>query len=372
MNKVLFVNIEGQLGGAERSLLLLAKYLRNDFHIAVACPAGSPLAEQLACMGIDSFIIPHPPSRSFIRIIQIIHLAKTSYRIIKIAHNFKPSIIHANNFYAAVASILSVAITRQKLLWHARDLTRFKLAPKICSFFCTRVIAVSNAVKESLIKKGIKPVKIVVVHNGIELDTSRCDIPETVQSKSVNTPVTFANVGQFVPWKKQALFIEAACRLIQKNSNAMFFLVGDDIFGGNPEYKAGLLNKIRNSETAEKIALLGWQENMNEVWSKIDCLVHTAAREPFGRVIIEAMGHYVPVIAVNQCGPGEIIQNGKTGILVNPDNIEELSEAMLKIADDKNLALQLASAAYRYVASRFSAETTAEHIREIYQQILAA
>jgi glycosyltransferase involved in cell wall biosynthesis len=212
----------------------------------------------------------------------------------------------------------------------------------------------------------------VVVHNGIELDTSRYDIPETVQSKSVNTPVTFANVGQFVPWKKQTLFIETACRLIQKNSNARFFLVGDDIFGRNHEYKTSLLNKIRNSGTAEKIALLGWQENMNEVWSKIDCLVHTAANEPFGRVIIEAMGHHVPVIAINQCGPGEIIQNGKTGILVNSDNIEELSEAMLKIAGDKNLALQLASAAYRYVASRFSAETTAEHIREIYQQILAA
>jgi glycosyltransferase involved in cell wall biosynthesis len=100
--------------------------------------------------------------------------------------------------------------------------------------------------------------------------------------------------------------------------------------------------------------------------------VHTADCEPFGRVIIEAMGHNVPVIAINKCGPSEIIQNGETGILVNPDNIKELSEAMLKIAGDKGFALKLASAAYEYVTSRFSAETTAKHIQKIYQQFLAA
>lgn len=372
MNKVLFVNIEGQIGGAEHSLLLLAKYLRSDFHIAAACPAESHLAKQLTDMGIDSFMIPNPPRWPFHYIPRIMHLIKTSYRIIKIAYNFKPSIIHANSSYAAMASILAVVLIPQRLLWHARDLAGLRFTSRICGSFCTRVIAVSNAVKESLIKKGVNPIKIEVVYNGIELDTSCCGTPKTVQSKSDNTPIIFANIGQFVPWKKHILFVEAARRLIQKGAKAEFLLVGDDIFRRNSKYKVRLLNQIQNSGIAEKIVLLGWQENMNEVWAKIDCLVHTTDCEPFGRVIIEAMGHNVPVIAINKCGPSEIIQNGETGILVNPDNIKELSEAMLKIAGDKGFALKLASAAYEYVTSRFSAETTAKHIQKIYQQFLAA
>ena len=110
---------------------------------------------------------------------------------------------------------------------------------------------------------------------------------------------------------------------------------------------------------------------MNEVWSKIDCLVHTASREPFGRVIIEAMSHGVPVVAVDSCGPGEIIRNGESGLLVQAGDIEGLSEAMLKIATDNELKTKLAKAGYRDATSNFTAERTAALIKEIYDEVLS-
>jgi len=368
MNSILFVNLEGRIGGAERSLLFLVKYLRKDFHIAVACPNPSPLARRLAEIKITSFNLPKPPSRFYSRGLFLIHILKTSFRLTKIVYKVKPVVLHGNSFYATVVLLFPAVLTRGKLVWHARDLTRFGLPSRLCGRFCERVIAVSNAVKDLLIKQGTKAGKIDIVHNGIEARDSNLE----AQTKPNDAPIKFANVGQFVPWKKQDIFIKAACRFIQKGGDARFLLVGDDIFGRDCKYKAKLLSQIKNCEIAEKFNLLGWQENMDEVWRQINCLVHTAEREPFGRVIIEAMAHGVPVIAVDNCGPSEIIQNGKTGILVPVNDIGELSEAMLKIASDERFSRGLASAGYEQVVSRFSAEKIAVRIREIYEQILAA
>ena len=148
-------------------------------------------------------------------------------------------------------------------------------------------------------------------------------------------------------------------------------MVGDDVFGRDATYKAKLLNKIKASGINGKITFLGWQANVETLWSQIDCLVHTAKNEPFGRVIIEAMAHRVPVIAANSGGPAEIIQDGVTGLLVKPDNVEELTQAMQKIAADSNFARTLADAAFNHVVANFSAEKTAQCVKTVYKEVLA-
>jgi glycosyltransferase involved in cell wall biosynthesis len=175
-----------------------------------------------------------------------------------------------------------------------------------------------------------------------------------------------------VPWKNQTGFIEAASRLARELPEARFLLVGDDIFGRDSRYKNDLLDRIKNSPIAEKVSFLGWQKQMECVWPKIDCLVHTAEREPFGRVVIEAMAHKVPVIAADRCGPAEIIRNGRTGILFEPGDVEQLTEAMLKIARDRTFAAAIAQGAERQVLSNFTADKTAAGIEQIYARVLAA
>ena len=353
------------------SLLLMVKHLRNQFLISVACPAESMLARRLAEMKVESLHLPEPPSR-FSRVGWLVHLLRTSYHIAKITCEDKPILIHANNFYAAAASVLGAFLGRAKLLWHARDLTRAGLAVRFCGVFSKRVIAVSGSVKDELIKHGVRRDKISVVHNGIEVTESEVEAQGDAVTKMCKREIRFANVGQFVGWKKQGLFLEAACQVDEKGGAAEYVLVGDDIFGRDLKYKTELVRQMRSLRIAEKIKFWGWREDMGEVWREIDCLVHTADREPFGRVIIEAMGNMIPVIAVDSCGPGELIENGKTGLLVGADDAGQLSVAMLRIANDREYARKLASAAYKKVISNFSAEKTAGHIKQIYKQILSA
>jgi glycosyltransferase involved in cell wall biosynthesis len=392
MAHILFVNLEGKIGGAERSLLLLAKHLRSEFDISAACPSASPLSEALSDLGINSYNLPSPPkqvrqsSSSIIykvagQVLSLWYWLKTTWRLIRIIFKTRPDIIHANSFYAGAPSVIAAVLTRKKLLLHARDLADFRFLTKIFGYFSEKIIAVSNAVRDMLIEKGVKslyPVrrsgagrtpdrhqKIQVVYNGIE--SGRFTSP----NKTGNDSFVFAHVGQFVPWKNHIAFLKAASIVGSRLPIARFVLIGDDIFGRNWDYKKNVLDYAKNCSAAERISFLGWQENMNEAWSKIDCLVHTAEREPFGRVIIEAMSHKVPVVAIDSCGPGEIIRDNETGLLVQPEDIEGLSNAMLKIAADTELATRLAHAGYRDATSSFTAERTAALIKEIYDEVLS-
>lgn len=181
MEPILFVNPEGNIAGAEISLLLLVKYLGKDFHIAVACPAQSPLAKRLAEIKIKSFNLSKPPNRFCSSGSWLIHTLKTSFRVMKIVYKIKPAVLHANSFYATIVSLFPALLTRAKLFWHARDLTRFGLASRLCSLFCERVIAVSRAVKDLLIEQGVKPAKIDIVHNGVEVRDCDFDAADKVK-----------------------------------------------------------------------------------------------------------------------------------------------------------------------------------------------
>jgi glycosyltransferase involved in cell wall biosynthesis len=363
--QILFVNIEGKIAGAEQSLLLLTRHLTRDFHITAACPVPSPLAQVFSHLQTNTFGILAPPRRTN-WLIWAIYFVTVNLQIVLIIFRTKPALMYANTSKAMLASMFAAILTRKKMIWHVRDLPHFNLVSKICGFFGNRVIAVSNTVKDMLIGHGIKPTIIKVVYNGVQIENSLA-----ANKTNCSKPIRFANIGQLVPWKKQDVFIEAAVCFIRDGGNAEFILVGDDIFGRDALYKAKLVNKIEASGMGDKITFMGWHADMETLWSQIDCLVHTADSEPFGRVIIEAMAHKVPVIAADSGGPAEIIQDGVTGLLVKTGDIGELAQAMKRIAIDSNFARTLIDTAFNHVVTNFSAEKTAQGVKAIYQEVLA-
>jgi glycosyltransferase involved in cell wall biosynthesis len=376
MVRILYVNLQGRIGGAENSLLLLIKHLRSQFVVIAACPAGTQLSRVLASIQIDSYRLPQPPNRFFPSIYALVYWLRTSLRLIRITVKTNPDVIHANSFYAGAPAILTALVTRKKLLLHARDLANFRFLSRFYGRFSQKIIAVSHAVRNDLIEKGIQPDKIKVIYNGVNRDLFS-QSGEAKDSFSASRfpgkdSFVFAHIGQSVPWKNHIIFLKAASNVAKYLHDARFALVGANIFSRGTKYERSIFSYAKSSPVAERIDFVGWQENMNEVWSQIDCLVHTAKQEPFGRVIIEAMAHRIPVIAVGTCGPSEIIQNNKTGILVPADNVEALSEAMCKVAQDRQFTGRLVNAAFEHTMSNFTADKTAAQIQEVYMELLAA
>lgn len=363
------------MGGAERSLLLAVRHLCGQFETGVACPAGSPLSARLSSVSTECYGLPGAPRCKYRSPRGVAYLLRAAFYMIKIVLKAHPDILHANSFYAGAVALPAAIITRRKLIVHARDLADFGFLSRLYNWLSRKVIAVSRSVRNSLIEQGMNSDRIEVIYNGVDeisLDRAQESGASFISSyPDAERAFVFGHVGQFVPWKKQIVFLEAASRVACDVNDVRFVLVGDDILGRDTEYKRAVLNHAANSEIAEKVSFPGWRDDMHEVWPEIDCLVHTADREPFGRVIVEAMAHKIPVIAVGACGPGEIIENNKTGILVQKDDIGELSEGMLRIAGDRDFAAGLAKAGYEHVMANFTAGKTAEKIRGVYEDALA-
>lgn len=364
--RVLCVNLEGSIAGAEQSLLLFVRFAPKTIQISAACPVGV-LTDRLKGFGIRTYKILSPPGKSNHIFAWLFYLALVNLQLILIVFKAKPQIIHANSTKAVLAAAVARFFAGSKLIWHMRDLRCSKILAIICGYLSSKIISVSKTVKNKLVGMGVKAELIEVIYNGVAVD----DLATVIKEKDQSSPITFANIGQFVPWKRQLFFIEAAERFLQDGLKARFILIGDDVFGRDSKYKNELINKVKVSRFASNIKTIGWQDNMDPYWPQIDCLVHTAENEPFGRVIIEAMAHGVAVIAAESGGPAEIISNGSTGVLFDPDDLEGLVLAMKAICRDVELAQKLAANGRQYIAG-FKAVTTAERITKVYEELLAA
>ncbi len=374
MARILLVNSEGGIGGAETSLLLLLKHLCGRLALSVACPAPSPLSAAVASLGIDHHAIPEPPRVSHGSprrgAARAAYEAAAVYRLTGAIRRTGANLVHANTFYAGAISLVAAFVTRRRLLLHARDLADFGILTGLFGRCSKRIVAVSHAVKRALISRGVHPDKIEVVYNGLD-----CTSPgpnEAFRSACNGHDFTFAHIGQFVPWKNHAAFLQAAAQVAPELPRARFAIIGDDLFQRDGTYKRAVCKLAKRSSAAERIQFWGWREDMEEVWPAIDCLVHTAEREAFGRVVIEAMGHRVPVIAVASGGPAEILQANQTGLLVPPGEIRALVEAMLRVARDRELADRIAEAGCLHAMSNFTACQTAARVQEIYESMLSA
>lgn len=359
---VCFICVEGQIGGAEKSFLLLGELVKQRYSIIAVCPASSEVESRFVKMGIECQAIEQMPKGGGV-IRKRWYFLKTSWRIWKIIKKIRPAIIHANNFKAGLAAIPASKLGGVKFVFHCRDMAGNCIAVRLCCWTADSVIAVSKAVRYWLIKKGCNKEKIDVVYNGVKTQK------DATGEKFISKKICFGNVGQFVAWKRQGLFIEAAKIVCQQRSDVRFCIVGDDVFNREGKYKKELMQQLRNSPLGDCLELTGWQENMKDVWGQIDCLVHTAENEPFGRVVIEAMNNEIAVVAVDSGGCGEIVRDNVTGILVENADAVELADAMIKIAGNRYWAKMLGLAGRREVCEKFSFAMVGYKVMKIYERL---
>ncbi|MHC4215321.1 MAG: glycosyltransferase family 4 protein [Planctomycetota bacterium] len=365
--KVLLVNLEGRIGGGEKSLLGLVRHLRDRYELSVACPCRGGLFKAVSGLDVRCHSIPQPPCCSFFSVEWFVYWMICSLRLLQIVFKTKPHVVHANNLPAGMVSLASTFFTGRKLLVHSRDLGRFGFLEKFVFKFCAGVIAVSETVKDRPGVSGCDSSLVKVIYSGVEGQPGIASTSKSIQRDKDG--FVFANIGQFVPWKKQIVFLRAAELASREIQEAKFFLVGDDVFGRETAYKRFLLHRIKESSLVDKVILTGWRSNMEAIWREVDCLVHTAQREPFGRVIAEAMLRKVPVVAFDACGPGEIIISGHTGILVRSGDERELAQAMIRIYRERHYVERLVCNGYEYAESHFLSSRTADEVGRVYNTI---
>lgn len=376
--RVMYVNHVAEISGAEGSLLALIRHLdRRRFTPTVACPHG-PLALEAQDLGLDFAPIPamrlSRPKGLWQAISASVKLQILGGNVRRAADEMRADVVHANSLIGGIASCIGAGV-RRPVIWHARDLQAPARAERWMIARATRIIAISGAVVDHLFEVHPRArEKTTLIYNGIDSEEFRPVRSREQVRGELGVPddaPLVGNIGQLVPWKRQDLFIEMAARALAEAPDAHFAIIGADLFGEHPDYVARLRALVEELGLRGRMVFAGYREDMPDVIAALDVMAHTADAEPLGRVLLEAMSLGVPCVAARAAGPAEIIDHERSGLLVEPGDVEGFAREVTSVLRSPALAERLGEAAIERTRGEFSALRTAQLTEEVYEEALA-
>ncbi len=169
--------------------------------------------------------------------------------------------------------------------------------------------------------------------------------------------------GRLQRWKGQDVFVEAAARVVRERPNCRFAVVGGSVFGLEPEFADELRARVQALGIGERIVFTGFRTDVPRLMAACDVVCHTSrGAEPFGLVLIEAMGLGRPVIATRGGGPSEIIDSDEVGVLVPSEDATALANAIVSLIDDPARRLRIGVCAAARVRERFTIDHMADNL----------
>jgi glycosyltransferase involved in cell wall biosynthesis len=235
--------------------------------------------------------------------------------------------------------------------------------------FVDWAVANSQAGKEYLIKRGIKPSRTKVIYNGIDTSQLTCDseVVSQVRRKLDLTPDSkvVGMVARMFPAKRHDIFLQAAAIVNRAIPDTRFVLLGDGLLRSNLEKLSQELGLV------SKVIFVGEQRDVVPYLSTFDVFALSSDTEGLSLSICEAMALGKPVVATNVGGNQELVVDGNTGFLVPPGDPEALSEAMIRLLRDHDMAQAMGRRGKEKVMSQLSLERYVNEYQSLYEETLS-
>lgn len=377
MKSVLFIHQSAELYGSDKTLLYLVVNInKSKFFPIVILPNDGPLKVELEKENIKVIIAPvlklyrkmFTPS-NLIKFVKDYFKGVKTIKAIKKEHEI--DFIYSNTLAVLLGFFYSF-FNKTKHVWHVHEIiespTIFTKAFRWFLNHSTNTVLIHNSIATSnfwnckgnnqVIWNGIAPFSAI---NSEEKETIRTTILKA------NTEIVFALVGRISRWKGQMLLLDTFHELIKTHQNIKLVYIGSA--PPNQEHFLDTLKaKISEYNLNQKVAIIPFQENINQLWQCIDvAVVPSTEPEPFGMVAIEAMFAKKPVVAANHGGLMEIVLDNETGFLVVPNNKIALKEALEKLIRQPELSTSFGENGFHRAKNHFSIENYVRKIEDILQ-----
>jgi len=186
------------------------------------------------------------------------------------------------------------------------------------------VIVPSNYLKNIVMGWGVKENKINVIYNSF--------VPEEITSDVSVNPNSIVTTGRLVPWKGFSTLIKIMPKLLEINKN--FIL---NIYGSGPD-EGKLLRLIKEARLENKVFLsCQTRQNIMKSVRGAGIFILNTGYEGLSHTLLECLSAGIPIVTTNIGGNPEVIEDGKTGLLVEYDNEDQIVEAVKKIYSDPKL-----------------------------------
>lgn len=349
--RIAFVLLDAEVTGGQAIALELMRAARAAGHEPLAVfPRPGPMMARVVHEGVPARIARL--DRSF-RVDQAIALARL-LRAERIDVVNTHSLFVGDQLARVAARLAGVP-----LVAHAHIDERFSTRPTVAraqraaaratARLATAVIAVSNHLRRVLVAQGIPEARIVVVHNGVRLRTPAAAPAEAAELRLLC-------VARLAPVKGQALLLEALARL---GPGVVVSFAGDDLERGGA-YRRELGQLAGRLGVAERVEFLGQRDDIAALLEHVHALVLPSFAEGLPVVALEAMERGRAVVATAAGGTPEVVDDGVTGLLVEPGSVAGLTEALSRLHQDPELARKLGAAGRARVEQEFTLEQMTE------------
>lgn len=212
-----------------------------------------------------------------------------------------------------------------------------------------------------------------VIYNGV--DTKRfkpkINASDFIEKYDIKNKFVFSTLGGIEPRKGTIYLIRAMKKVIKEIENALLIIAGTTGIMDYSNYRKNFYKELKKLNIENYVKMLGkiGEEELPKFYNATNCFVFPSLSEGWGLAPMEAIACSIPVIASNIDSIAEFLVHEKNSLLVEPEESEELAEAMIRIAKDENLR-ELIKKEGRKTALKYGWEKTAIDTENFYYEIL--
>ena len=368
--KILHIQQSISFGGVERTRLSLAKHLdRSLFEQKLICTSHrGGLITEIREEGVEVYEIGNLKSP---------FQWSQHKKVQKIIETYKPDIIHGAVFEGVTMAAINGWLKKVPVIIIEETSDpknrswKGNLLMKLFSIMADKVIGVSEGVTEEYLKGKLKlsDTKAITINNGVALPRELKDdeLKEAKQKWGINEgDFVIGSIGRMLldSHKRFSDLIKAFAAFAKNKENVKLLLVGD-----GPE-RAGYEKLVADLKISEKVIFTAYQSDVTLFYKMMNVFSLVSSREAFGLVLAEAMLNQLPVVATKVGGMKYIVDDGQTGFLVNPYQIDEIAEKFEILYNDRELCKILSRQGRKKAFSEFTEENYTKRIEKLYLELI--
>lgn len=242
----------------------------------------------------------------------------------------------------------------------------YNLIEKTIVRFADQIIPVSESLKSRLHLGRRGTEKAVVITNAADfVDTKQAFTSQRERYGVQESEILVGVIGRLSPEKGHRFFIEAMKAVAAKYGNVKAVFVGEG------QERSALSEAIYKSGLEGRIVLAGFQQDVSSFYHACDIICLPSLSEGMPNVALEAMMFEKPVVAFSAGGIPEVVDDGITGILVEPQNPVALAEAILDMIGGRYNMQEMGTAGRKRVEAEFNPRVRAERVAGIYESLIS-
>jgi glycosyltransferase involved in cell wall biosynthesis len=364
---VLYLAHSFQVGGAEEMVLTLTRHLPSRFAARVCCiTTAGPIGEEIQRSGAPCDVLGlNPGIRRPQDVVKLRrYLARTKPHIV---HTFLLTASLYGRFAAKLASVPVVIGTEVNI--YANKRRAHIVAERLLMAATDCVVASAESVRDFYIEQvQADPGRVKVIYNAVDWSALDATMTRAEMRASVGIPadaLVVTIIARLTEQKAHRVLFEAlATNAALRDVHVL--VVGDGELRDDLKHRASAIDGGR------RIHFVGARRDLGNVLAATDVFAMPSLWEGLPLSLVLAMGAGLPVVATRVAGIPEVVQHGRTGLLVEPADSRAFGDALASLVHDASLRVAIGSAARDFVRPRFGSEHYLAAVTDLYDSLLAA